>query len=179
MLHDSGTSELLAISDFAAAFGFCAGTRFLSGMIRHCPDENTQTVLLRKQALENRVLVLDLLAAERWGFAWAAAVVAIETEPPGKSAAMLRLNQCFAKKKLGIAVGAEVRAIEVEEPRHQLYRTVLLGQMPEQKTKRLLQSLLDSGNMTLDELESWPGLEDLRARDWWPDWFSERSGRLD
>jgi hypothetical protein len=79
---------------------------------------------------------------------------------------MLRLNAAFAHSQLGIPRDwkKEVLKIEVDdkEPRYRLLKKCILYEWA--GIGPLVKEAVVSGDMTLDELESWPALELLRKQ---------------
>ncbi|MEA2558841.1 MAG: hypothetical protein QOH06_345 [Acidobacteriota bacterium] len=119
-----------------------------------------------KAASELRVGTLVLLKQRLWWLAWSLADHVRARYEHRDDGLMLRLNAVFAQSQIKMLREwrKEARAIEVTDraPRYRLLKRCILGEWS--GISPLIRESVTSGDMTLEELSSWPALEPLRAR---------------
>lgn len=183
LLREQRESELEALADFVGAFGLRFAFHLLRVvLVRYGTDVGPNERLWRdgllyKMPAELRWQSMRTLQERRWALAWAVCEMARDVEPPERDGTMLKLNACYARRQMGIAVGhrdqfvtdAEIQKLRVTEARHQLIKQVLLGRR--KGVSELLARVYDESDMTLYELELWPALSDLRE---WPEYIKWR-----
>jgi hypothetical protein len=127
--------------------------------------ERLSSVARYKAASELRVGTLVLLRHELWWLAWSLADN-VRERYEDRDGLMLRLNAAFAQSQIGMPKNwrAEAIGIEVEgkAPRYRLLKKCILGEWS--GISKLIKESVVSGDMTLEELSSWPALEPLRGR---------------
>jgi hypothetical protein len=174
-LYGLSKRELELITEFLCAFCFSFATRILGAVSHRAETQHPRLVeeLRHRHSGELRVLVMVLLTSRRYELAWALAEAALAIEPTGSPGTILRLNSLIARQRMGRDYfdAAELMRLDTQgEPRYQLLKEVLLGNLDRDVLEPLLNSTITAGDLTIDELEAWPGLEALRATAWWTDW---------
>ena len=132
----------------------------------HVGPRNKVSIVARyKAASELRVGTLVLLKQKLWWLAWSLADH-VRERYEDRDGLMLRLNAVFAQSQIGTlrdwrreALGIEVTG---KAPRYRLLKKCILGEWT--GISSLIRESITSGDMTLDELSSWPALEPLRTR---------------
>lgn len=175
LLYELDHSALRLIPDFLCAFCFGLAVRILvtAGTKLSSAHPGLVSGLRFQLSGELRVLLKQLLTDERYELAWAVAQTALVAEPPGP-AMMVRLNAYFARlqfdrDRLDLD---EIHALDVGGlPRYNLLKRCLIGELRQPDTEPLLNMALSSGDMSLNELLTWPALRPLRECEWWNSWL--------
>lgn len=127
---------------------------------------NTASVARYKAASELRVGTLVLLKEKLWWLAWSLADHVRENYEDGDGL-MLRLNAAFAQSQISMPRDWRKEALQIDvtnkAPRYRLLKKSILGEWS--SISPLISEAVTSGDMTLDELSSWPALEPLRTRE--------------
>jgi hypothetical protein len=118
-----------------------------------------------KAASELRVGTLVLLKQELWWLAWSLADLVRDYYEDGDGL-MLRLNAAFAQSSINMPRDWRRKVVEIEvkgkAPRYHLLKKCILGEWS--GISPFIKKAITSGDMTLDELSSWPALARLRDR---------------
>lgn len=176
--------ELNILAQFLAAFGLRFAldvTAYVLPAIKsHCDGEGLDRVRIRewKLAAELRVLHLDMLKAEEWGLAWAAAEPVARIGDAERQD-MPRLNAFYAQGKLDPRyledVEHSLRQFQPHSPkgRYELIKRSILGYWD--GIEELLDEVLESRDVSLKELQTWPALTPLRSSSAFQEWFRRRT----
>jgi hypothetical protein len=128
-------------------------------------DQDEKQVARKKLAMELHVANLTLLKSGLLWLAWSTAEFVHQTYED-KSRLMLLFNAGFARKRLNCFDYKQIRGIDVDAKgvavRYKILKKCLLCEWG--GIAKLMEEALDSGDVTVHEFESWPALEDLRAR---------------
>lgn len=118
-----------------------------------------------KAASELRVGTLGLLKKRLWWLAWSVADY-VRDQYDDHDGLMLRLNAAYAQSQLDMPKNWRTEAVSIgvegKAPRYLLLKKCILGEW-----HRITSAILDalrSGDMTREELATWPALEPLRGR---------------
>jgi len=175
-LYELDESRLQLIADFLCAFSFGFAARIIvavADLASAAGHENLVGQLRWQFSMQLRVLVMRLLGVGRYGLAWSIAETGLRAEPAGSKGDMLRLNSLFARMRLGSGYASrhDIEGLEVSPvPRYRLLKLVLLGILHQADLEPLLNEAVRSRDVSLDELERWPALEELRGEPWWRGW---------
>lgn len=131
-----------------------------------------------KAASELRVGTLVLLKEKLWWLAWSLADYVQKNYEDGDGL-MLRLNAAFAQSQISMPRDWRKEALQIDvtnkAPRYRLLKKSIIGEWS--GISPLIKEAVTSGDMTLDELSSWPALEPLRTREEYNKAISEFGNR--
>jgi hypothetical protein len=171
ILYGLESECLMLIPDFLCAFCLGFAIRTLMAVGKRTEDTHFNGLHFQLSG-ELRVLLKELLSDERYELAWAVAQLALDIEPDGPGM-MLQLNAYYARlqfdrKRMNLT---EVKNLDVGDwPRYQLLKKCLLGELQREHIEPLLVEALSTGDMTLNELYTWPALRPMRHSKWWRTW---------
>jgi hypothetical protein len=138
-------------------------SRMVSGVLK---NGSIASVARYKAASELRVGTLVLLKQKLWWLAWSLADH-VRGYYEDRDGLMLRLNAAFAQSQISMPRDWRKDALQIDvvnkAPRYRLLKKCILGEWS--GISPLIKEAITSGDMTLDELSSWPALEPLRARE--------------
>jgi hypothetical protein len=174
LLYELDLESLKLLPDLLCALCFGLSVRILVAVGDRVDHSHPGLVSgLRFQLSgELRVLLKQLLTAERYELSWAIAQTALEVEPTGP-AMMVRINSYFARLQFdhGRMDMAEIRALDVGNlPRYRLLKRCLLNQLRREDMEPILDQAVSSGDMSFNELLTWPALRPVRQCRWWNAW---------
>lgn len=128
--------------------------------------QRVASVARYKAASELRVGTLKLLEEQLYWLAWSLADYVRKHYEDPDSDLMLRLNAAFAQSRINMPPNWKQQAAKIEvsgkATRYYLLQKCILGEWS--GIGQLITKALQSGDMTVHELETWPALAPLRER---------------